>query len=195
MTTLTDALRDLEGRMTALGRHDAVRALRPGAAPDRTSATLADRGLPALPDVQELFAWHDGVEPPPDDVMDDVQVFPGYHLLSLGEALEDRDVGVEHRGWDPLWLPVLANVGGDFFAVDLGALPGRVVRVMGDEAERPVVFTSVHGLVTTLVDAYERGVVRVEGGYLELDDRAFGRLAAEREPGLAWWPAYVAGDV
>jgi hypothetical protein len=79
--------------------------------------------------------------------------------------------------------------------VDLGTPGGQVLRVVPDETERPVVFSSVRNLIATIVEAYDRGVVRVEGDYLELDDRAFGRLAAEREPALPWWPAYVAGEV
>lgn len=187
MTELTNALADLERRLVVCGRESAAQALRPGLERDGVTDSLRARHLPAHQDIIDLFGWHDGVDAPEDDVMDDVQVFPGFYLPSLDECLSNYDAFLPSERWDRLWLPILANGGGDFYLLDLTGNDASVRHFRIDESEHPVEFSRLANFVETMNLAYDRGIIFIEDGYLEMDDLAFGDLAAEQEPGVEWW--------
>lgn len=187
MSALVDELVNLKREMVAAGREVAVRSLRPGCSQGTVESALAVRGLPVPVALIEYFEWHDGVEEPADGVMDDVQVFPGFYAMPLFECVASYDAFVGDGRWDSSWFPLLANGGGDFYVADLGTPVPAIKHFRIDENLTPAEFSSLESFVAAIVEALALGVVYIEDGYLEMDDMAFGEIAARREPDLAWW--------
>jgi hypothetical protein len=62
----------------------------------------------------------------------------------------------------------------------------RHVRI--DEITHPVEFESLSAMMATVAQGFERGIFYVDSnGYLEMDDLAFGELAAEMNPRVDYW--------
>jgi len=135
-----------------------------------------------------LYGWKDGTQTV-GVKLDDIQIFPGFYLLSLEDAIANYRAFVADSRWSPGWLPLFANGGGDFYLVDLGGEPSGLVRHFRiDEPEHPVEFLSLPDMTSTLAAAFEQGVIFVDlNGYLEMHDLRFASLAAELNPGVPWW--------
>lgn len=119
--------------------------------------------------------------------MDDVQLFPGFYFMSAEECFADYDAFVVSDRWDDHWLPILANGGGDFYLMDLSTSPSRVRHFRIDEAEHPVEFTRLANFVEAVNESCRRGVIYLNDGYLDMDDLAFGDVAASIDPTVGWW--------
>ena len=131
--------------------------------------------------MEALYAWRDGTETAGVGSVDDIHLFPGFYLLSLEDAVANyQSFEADHR-WTPGWLPVFANGGGDFYVTDLGGDTAGVVRHFRiEETEHPIEFLTIDDMLTTIAAGFRRGVFYVDAdGYLEMDDLAFGPLAAE----------------
>ena len=139
--------------------------------------------------LEGAFAWHDGIDFPRDVPADDFHVFPGFYMLSLDEAVASYDTYVSDRRWKPGWLPLFANGGGDFYVVDLSAFErGSVRHFRIEESEHPVEFATVSAFFATLAAAFNEGIFFIDSaGYREMDDTAFGALAARLNPGIRRW--------
>jgi len=187
MTDLTEALSLIETGLERLGRSALLRALRPGLRRDEVDRLLKAAGMPIGSAVEALYGWRDGTQTA-GVTLDDIQMFPGFYLLSVEDAITNYRAFVVDPRWSPGWLPLFANGGGDFYLVDMGE-PSEVVRHFRiEEAEHPIEFRSLAGMVDTLAAAFDRGVFFVDGdGYLEMDDLRFASVAAELNPGVSWW--------
>lgn len=188
MTDLPGALSRIETGLERLERSALLAALRPGLSPDEVGRLLKAAGLPIEAPVEDLYAWRDGTQTT-GVTLDDIQVIPGFYLLSLEDAIANYRAFVADSRWTRGWLPLFANGGGDFYLVDLGGQPSGLVRHFRiEEVEHPVEFRSLQDMTNTLAAAFERGVFFVDpDGYLEMDDLRFASLAAELNPGVAWW--------
>lgn len=183
MTDLAGFLSQLEAALTRLDRQGLLRALRPGLSAVEVQEILGSVGLTSNAELEALYGWRDGTSTEGVAAIDDIHMFPGFCLLSLGDAIANYRAFVTDRRWEPGWLPVFANGGGDFYVVDLGSheCPARHFRI--DESEHPIEFSSIKDMLRTLAQAFERGTFFMDaGGYLEMDDLAFGTLAAELNP-------------
>jgi cell wall assembly regulator SMI1 len=94
--------------------------------------------------------------------------------------------------WRAHWLPVFADGGGDFLAVQCDAADstafGSVVHYRLGESDHPVEYQSVGTLLATICRAYEIGAIhRDQQGWLEQDDEAFAKIAGEYNPAVSWW--------
>lgn len=189
MTDMAGVLSQLEAALTRLDRQGLLRTLRPGLSAAEVQEFLGSVGLKSNPELEALYSWRDGTSTEGVAAVDDIHMFPGFYLLSLEDAVANYRAFVTDRRWDSGWLPVFANGGGDFYVVDLGSQddgPVRHFRI--DESEHPIEFSSIKDMLRTLVQAFERGIFFVDaGGYLEMDDLAFGMLAAELNPHISWW--------
>ncbi len=188
MTDLVESLSRIEICLNRLGRSALLGALRPGLSPDEVGRLLKASGLPVGPTLEVLYAWRDGTQTA-GVALDDIQMFPGFYLLSLEDALANYRAFVTDVRWSPGWVPLFANGGGDFYLVDLGAEPSGLVRHFRiEEVEQPVEFRSLSDMTSTLAAAFEQGVFFVDAaGYLEMDDLRFASLAAELNPAVPWW--------
>jgi hypothetical protein len=133
------------------------------------------------------------LEPGTGDALEVPATFVGFHdeeMVEYADAVLAIHFFDESR-WGRTWLPFLADGGGDHYVAELSETGVAVRHVQFDELEHPVEFTSLASLFRTVATAMERGVVFVEDGYLEMDDLAFGDLAAENERDVAWWRSWT----
>lgn len=186
---LSAPLTTVETAVQRLDRLVLQQALQPGLPAEAVSDALGEVGLHATPELETLYAWRNGTSTAGIAAVDDIHLFPGFYLLSLEDALANYRAFVTDSRWTTGWLPLFANGGGDFYVVDLGSPPAAPVRHFRiDESEHPIEFNSLGALLTTLAEAFERDIFFVDpSGYLEMDDVAFGELAAELNPDVGWW--------
>lgn len=179
----------IELALSRLGREALLQSLQGGLSPDAVRSKLASAGLRCTPELEALYGWRNGTASHSPASLDDIQLFPGFHLLSLEDAVSNYRAFVVDDRWTTGWLPVFANGGGDFYVVDLSPTGGGVVRHFWiDEAEHPIEFSSLSAMMVTLAQGFERGVFYVDpNGYLEMDDMVFGTLAMELNPDVAYW--------
>ena len=188
-TPLTESLAAIDRGLTVLGRSALISSWRPGQSPARVRDLLARRGMKSVGELEGAFAWHDGIDFPPDVPADDFHVFPGFYMLSLDDAVASYDTYVSERRWNPGGLPLFATGGGDFYVVDLSEFErGSVRHFRIEESEHPVEFATVSAFFATLAAAFKEGLFFLDStGYLEMDDPTFGELAARLNPGISWW--------
>ncbi|WP_035750246.1 hypothetical protein [Arthrobacter sp. 35W] len=86
--------------------------------------------------------------------------------------------------WVPVWFPLFANCGGDFYVIDLNQGEfGTIWHFRIDEEEHAVEFASIGAMVSTLVESFARGTFFVDSSrYLEMDYNSFAAVAAELNP-------------
>lgn len=186
---LSTPLAVIETALRRLDRNVLLRSLQPGLPVEAVRVPLDAAGLAAVPELVSLYGWRNGTSTEGGVTLDDIHIFPGFYLLSIEDALENYRAFVSDSRWRPGWLPLFANGGGDFYVVDLGSpASGPVRHFRIEESDHPVEFGSLGALLTTLAEAFERGVFFVDAnGYLEVDDHMFGELAAELNPDVDWW--------
>ena len=186
---LAESLATIDAALQRLDRPTLLRALQPGVAGSEVRASLGSVGLPAPSALEELYGWRDGTSTAGVASVDDIHLVPGFYLLSLEDAIANYRAFAADPRWEAGWLPIFANGGGDFYVVDLsspGESPMRHFRI--DEAEHPIEFSSLGAMLATVAHGFERGTFFVDpDGYLEMDDLAFGALAAELNPDVEWW--------
>jgi len=187
---LVPLLVKIEMALRRLGRQVLLESLQGGLPVGAVRSSVEAAGLRSSAELESLFGWRDGTATAGVMAVDDIHIFPGFYLLSLEDALANHKAFAADRRWSAGWLPIFANGAGDFYAADLGPslaeVPLRHFRI--EESEHPIEFSSLHGLLTTLVEAFDRGVIFVDpDGYLEMDDLVFADLAAELNPDVQWW--------
>jgi hypothetical protein len=149
---------------------------------------LGEVDLTAPPELVALYGWRDGTSTA-GVILDDIHLFPGFYLLSAEDAVTNYQAFLTESRWRTGWLPIFANGGGDFYILDLSSPVVRRVRHFRiEEPEHPIEFNSLNSFLTTLAYAFDRGITYLDpSGYLEMDDLAFGELAAELNPDVGWW--------
>jgi hypothetical protein len=167
-------LDDLEQRLRAFGA-PIVDAFRPGAAPDKVRAALADEGLRAHPDVVAWWGWHDGVsltDVPP------VLSGPGVYLRPENTLVEDWHVlslvdTVRTHRWfradlpepviPPGWFPILTTGAKPTMWIDCDVPDGTPAPLYVDEHLPPPIeplFRSLLDFVVKILRAFDEGLVR-----------------------------------
>ncbi len=189
MTGLRESLISVEATLAHLERK-VVQLLRPGLSQGEIESRLAVRHFPSIEEVVDLYEWRDGTDATTGLALDDLHLVPGFYLLSLHDALANFDTFTKSPRWNTSWLPVLANGGGDFLALDTsgsaGATPVHHLRI--EESKHPIEYNSLADMFATFVAAYEQGIFYVDShGYLEMDDNAYASLAAALNPTVPWW--------
>lgn len=174
-----------------VGRVPTARGLlNPGIPMNQVREAMASQGLPYSPELETLYEWHDGTA---SDLgaalLGDLWLIPGFYLLSLDEAMTNYAAFRKDRRWNPLWFPVFADGGGDFYVIDFSNAPARVVRHFRlEEAEHPIEYRSLAAMIDTFATAFESGAIFVDGtGYVDVHDEAFNAIAAQLNPDIAWW--------
>lgn len=179
----------IEKALHRLARDLLAERLQDGVPTDVVRARLALVGGDSTPELESLYGWRNGTSTKGVSALDDIYLFPGYYLLSLEDAVANYQAFADDARWAAGWLPIFANGGGDFYVLDLGEAgrsPVRHFRI--DESEHPVEFLSLGSMLATLAVAFDRGVFFIDhSGYLEMDDLAFGDVAAELNPDVPWW--------
>lgn len=185
---LSASLATIEEDLRRLGREPLLESLQAGLSARVVQAALDSVGLTSTPELEAVYGWRNGTAPDSPASLDDIQLFPGFHLLSLEDAVTNYRTLVSDPRWSRGWLPVFANGGGDFYVVDLTTGDGAVRHFWIDEAEHLIGFSSLTAMLATLAQGFERGIFYVDAnGYLEMDDLVFGGLATELNPDVSYW--------
>lgn len=175
--TLTETWDRLERHLAARcgGRQGQLRGpVKPAHLVQAESAT----GLKWPVDLCESLTRHDGEEGeggvirgwrlmPTSDIVAEWEVLA--RLLRDGDfdaASASPGSGVQRAWWDPAWLPVSENGGGDHHCVDLrpgaGGKIGQVLVFWHDAPERVVVAPSLGELLTGVADEIDTGRLVVD---------------------------------
>jgi len=190
MTVLLDCLLALEQTLARLDRR-VIALLQSGLARTEIEAGLSLRRLPLIPDHTTMYEWRNGTDATTGAVLGDLSLVPGFYLLSLDDALTNYDALTKSDRWDSAWLPILANGGGDFLALQLpsgDAIGGDVCHFRIEYDEHPVEYRSISDMFATFLTAYDQGIFFVDDdGHLEMDDAAYSVLAAAMNPEISWW--------
>lgn len=185
-----ELLHSIDAGLKRLGRTKTLSLLRPGLPVDEVHRSLQALELESPEDLACAYAWHDGTDASTGVPLDDLHLFPGFYFLSLHDACANHKAFRDDDRWDESWFPILANGGGDFFAVVCATGPqyGRVVHFRIDALNHPVEYSSTEALFRTIATAYEDGVFFVdEHGYLEMSDPVFIALAGRLNADVEFW--------
>jgi hypothetical protein len=185
---LSSALRHVESALRRLNRRSVLRALRAGAAPDWVRSALGAVGLEATRDIESLWGWRNGTLTA-GTTLGEIDLFPGFYLLSVEEAVANYRAFASDARWSVTWLPIFADGGGDFYVVDFHDEARCAVRHFRlEEVHHPIVYESLSAMVSTLDKAFDVAIFFVDSeGYLEVDDARFDRLARTLNPGVTYW--------
>lgn len=188
MSNLHEVLFRIEFGLRRLGRSALIDSLLPGLSVEDVGRQMKAAGLCTSFMVEELYSWKDGTETS-GKLLDDIQMFPGFFMLSMEDAVVNYRTLVRDSRWSAGWVPLFANGGGDFYLVELGHQScGAVRHFRIDETDHPIEFRSVFDMMSTLAAGFDLGVFFVdEYGYLEMNDPQFADLAATMNPSVAWW--------
>lgn len=188
MSDLKEALSRILAGLDRLRRRITLEALQPGLESAETGFLLRAAGLPEDEPVEVLYAWRDGTNTT-GHTLGSIQIFPGFYLLSLRDAITNYRAFLSDPRWSRGWFPLFANGGGDFYLVDLGSqASGEVRHFRINESEHPIEYRSLVDMVVTLAACFDRGVFFVDTeGYLEMEDLRFAAVAAELNPSVPWW--------
>jgi hypothetical protein len=139
----------------------------------------------------QLYSWRNGTNISKGTNLDDIQFIPGFHILSLEDALVQYKSIKDDPRWNRLWFPIMANGGGDFYAVDLSLSNGNCAPVIGfvlGENEQYVEYQSIDAMLNTFLECCVKGVVyRSNEGYLEMDDNKHALIARVNNPEVGFW--------
>lgn len=186
---LSRELSEIDESLRRLGRQRLIDGLQTGLDRDTVRESLKSIGLVAPDDLCALYGWHNGTRIDVGEVLDDFHIFPGFYFSPLQDALKDYRAFREDRRWNQRWLPILANGGGDFYAVDSSnetATP--VIGFMIDQDDQPVEYSSISAMIRTWAEAFASGAFYVDArGYLMADDDRYAEIAARNNPDVALW--------
>lgn len=153
--------------------------------------SFKNAGLKPTRELIELYQWRNGSPVEEGTVLDDVQIIPGYHLLSLNDAIKSYLAMKDDSRWNPLWFPIFANGGGDFYAADLSKSDGNSSPIIGfilGESEQEVEYQDFNTMMITFSECFEKGIVyKTEEGYLEMDDDHQAEVAMKNNPEVEYW--------
>jgi hypothetical protein len=185
---MEQSLERIAAALARLGRTEVLRRLLPGVPVETIFERLRAVGLEPSDGLLELYSWRGGTRVDPGMPLDDVHFFPGFWFLSLEDAIADYAAFREDPRWNPSWLPVFANGGGDFYAVWLHGGAESVVGFLIDHSEHPVEYEDLSAMCRTLADCFDEGAFfRDERGYLEMDDMRHAEIARRNNPNVALW--------
>lgn len=188
---LTHSLDAIEEANRGLGRSTLLRVLQPGVPADHVRAMLEGVGLRSTAELEALYGWHNGISQSDKAPLGHISLWPGFYFTSIEAAIANYLAFLPDPRWRTGWLPVFADGGGDFYVVDLSTpdeAPIRDFRIEFDECV--IEFDSLTAMASTLEQAFTRGHFFRDSDsdeYLDMDDRAFGELAAELNPDIEWW--------
>ena len=124
-------------------------------------------------------------------MLDDVQIIPGFHFLSLQDSIGNYLAIKSDPRWRSNWFPIFANGGGDFYAIDLSLANENFAPVIGfilGEDEQEIEYQSLTRMVSTFCECCDKSIVfMTEEGYLEMDDEKQAEIARKHNPDVEFW--------
>jgi hypothetical protein len=187
MTSLDVLLPQIEGELLRLEGEVALDFWRPGLERSRVVSDLTAQGLSARDELVDLWSWRNGSLSLPGLRRSD-QVFCGYYVLSLLEALQERSgllamppgMGL---GFSSEWIPILSDSAGTFVVLDTS--DGSVLNWDCERTDVPVLFASFADLVAVTLKVLRAGSLFSEGEYgPQFEFGTFYSAAADMYPSM-----------
>ena len=143
-------------------RLPSARLLQPGLS--RKAIAKVEETLPfkLTPELVTLYRVANGTRVNGRPRLDEVELFPGYSLLSLEDAVRERKRRAGSSQWKKSWFPVFANNAGDYYVVSCGAGPRRVVGFLRGEPEQLVEYASLRAMFATIAECFAKGAFFVK---------------------------------
>lgn len=188
--SIASALDRIAQALADLG-HPVLGRLQPPLAPEQRAVIWARLPFAPTAELDAAYAWRDGTNTHEGDVLDDLNFFPGFHFLSLEEAVRTYRERAGSAQWHAHWFPLFADGAGDFYVV-----PCRMERVdqsgvigfIHGEPEQPVEYESLASMLETLAQAYaSKAIVMDIDGILEFDDLQYSLIARRLNPRQDVW--------
>jgi cell wall assembly regulator SMI1 len=197
--TVVDSWGRIEGWLAA-NAPTAHKSLRPSAKSGALEKLQAKLGLGLSADFADSVRLHDGQKeaaelglfPITDDALG---AMPSCRLLALAEIgrewammKELHDIGefavrksepargVRDDWWNPAWVPIADNGGGDYFCLDLaptrGGTAGQIIIFFHDMKDRPRIAKSYAAWLEELAKGFESGryILDEDNGIVEAQD-------------------------
>jgi len=152
---------------------------------------LSEIGVKPTQEMFDLYSWRNGTKVVEGTELDGVQFIPGYHIMSLEDSISQYKAMKDDSRWSQSWFPIMANGGGDFYAVDLSQSTGPSAPIIGfilDEEEQDVEYQSIYTMMLTFLECCQKGVVFcTDEGYLEMNDDEHALIARKNNPAIEFW--------
>jgi len=162
-----------------------------GLSKEKIEESFKETGLEPTKELIELYKWRNGTQIKEGAMLDDVQIIPGFHFLSLQDGINSYLAMKDDTSWNPSWFPIFANGGGDFYGVDLSQSDGNLAPIVGfilTQKEQEVEYQNLTAMLLTFKECFERDIVfKTKEGYLEMDDDKQGEIAMKNNPKIEFW--------
>jgi cell wall assembly regulator SMI1 len=146
---------------------------------EQLAALETKTGLMLPDDLKASYGVHDGQDESSEGIYASGDFLDGaFYLMSLEQIANEWSMwkklvdGGEFRGqesapddgirsdcWNPGWLPILSDGGGDSLCVDLAptarGVRGQIIKMSHDSAQRPLLARSFAGFLAQLIDSWE----------------------------------------
>jgi len=158
---------------------------RAGLSAERIEAVIRKLGLDAPSGLLELYSACDGTSTSEGETLGAIQFFPGFYWMDLEDAATVYGAVSQSDEWNPAWLPIFANGGGDFYAVICDSKSpyfGEVVGFVLGEAGQISEFENLFSLFETITRSFEEGVFFFSEGRLQADYPAMRAIARQTQP-------------
>src|SRR4051812_5651108 len=95
---LTTPLSAVEQALERLERDRLLRSLQPGLAASAVQSALRGAGLSSRPELETLYGWRNGTATA-GVILDDIDLFPGFYLLSIEDAVANYRAFASNPRW------------------------------------------------------------------------------------------------
>ncbi len=170
--------------------------LQPGLRKDLIIEKLKEYELEAPKELIELYSIFNGVFSEPEDILDELHLFPGFYFIPLEECLQYYVNFKSDGRWKDNWLPIFANGGGDFYIVECDKSYSRspVIGFMLGRDDHEYEYSSLQTMFKTIATCYREGVYFVEDGYLESDIHKETLIGLQLNPDLSFWRELIESE-
>lgn len=148
-------------------------------------------GLVPSPEIIDLYTWHNGTNIIEGTKLDYIQFIPGFHLLSLEDAIYQYNLVKEDQRWNKSWFPFMANGGGDFYNIDLtmsNKLTTPIVGFILGELAQEIEYENMTSMMKTFYICYEKKIIYCSNqGYLDMNDQEYAKIALKINSNIKFW--------
>ncbi|ODS22612.1 hypothetical protein AB835_13220 [Candidatus Endobugula sertula] len=173
------------------GNNNFAKHLNKGVDENYIKEQLLDINISPNSEILWLYSWKNGMLVEKGTPLDDIQFFPGYHFLSIDDAILQYSLIKGDDRWNSSWLPFMANGAGDYYMVDLSALEtvkAPVLSFFSEESECDIEYECIDKMTSTFLEGFRKKIIYYDQyGYLEMDDDKYCLLAGNINPTIDFW--------
>ena len=138
-------------------------------------------------ELRALYRASNGVQLKPRTTLNELQVIPGYYLLSLSDAAREYRQQQGAPQWRKGWFPIFANGAGDYYLVPCAPASRGVIGFLRGEPEQPIEYASVTAMFQTFAQCFAQGAFYVKRRDFTIDDDKHRQIAIKLNPRVRLW--------